>query len=104
MDFQVKNKARFPLVITLNSGRTIHLAPKEVSESMDEIEIKRNQQLERMKEKSLIIIEEIKKKRGETEEGKKIKREMVEGKKLKWDVQEGKKTQEEEEKKQKSER
>ena len=67
MSFNIKNSSLQILAITLNSGKTVHLAPQEVSEPMEEIEIKGNAKLEKMKKSSLITIEEKKKKKGEEE-------------------------------------
>ena len=47
--------------VTSNSGKTIHLAPQEVSEQMEEIEIKGNPKLEKMKKNSPVTVEEEKK-------------------------------------------
>jgi len=64
MAFRIKNISHQLLVVTLNSGKTVHLAPAEVSEPMEEVEIKGNPKLEKMKKNSLVTVEEEKKKKG----------------------------------------
>lgn len=60
MAFRTKNRSLQFLVVTFNSGNTVHLAPQEVSETMGEIEVKGNTRLEKMKKNSLITIHEEK--------------------------------------------
>ena len=62
MAFRIKNTSHQLLVITLNSGKTVHIAPQDISESIEEIEKSGNPRLEKMKKNSLISIEEEKKK------------------------------------------
>ena len=47
--------------VTINSGKTIHLVPQQVSEQMEEIEIEGNQKLGKMKKNSPVTVEGEKK-------------------------------------------
>ena len=61
--FRIKNRSPQFLVVTFNSGSTVHLAPQEVSDPMDEIEIKGNVRLQKMEKNLLVTIEEERKKK-----------------------------------------
>lgn len=56
MTVTIKNKARQLLVVTFNSGKTVHLAPQETSKPIEELEIKNNLKIEKLKKNSFIDV------------------------------------------------
>jgi len=51
---KLRNTARHILVIPLNSGRTIHLAPGEVSEPLSEVEVVNNPTIKKLTDRNWI--------------------------------------------------
>jgi hypothetical protein len=52
----ISNQANHLLICTLNSGRTVHLAPAEISESIDHLEINGNQKIHKLVRAGLVSI------------------------------------------------
>jgi hypothetical protein len=59
MSITITNLGRYLALCTLNSGRTLHLAPAEISEPIDPIEINGNAKIEKLKRAGIISIAEI---------------------------------------------
>lgn len=54
MAFTIQNRAKHLLVIPLNSGETLHLAPGETSGPVEGFELDRNEKVERLLNDGLI--------------------------------------------------
>jgi predicted transcriptional regulator len=54
MAFTIQNRANHLLVIPLNSGETLHLAPGETSPSIESFELEKNEKVERLLSEGLI--------------------------------------------------
>jgi hypothetical protein len=52
----IRNQAKYLLICTLNSGRTIHLEPDEASEPVDHLEINGNQKIETLARTGLVSV------------------------------------------------
>jgi hypothetical protein len=48
MEVQLKNRSAYLTIVTLNSGKTIHLAPSEVSGAIDDLEVNGNRKVEKL--------------------------------------------------------
>lgn len=59
MPITITNRARHLALCTLNSGRTLHLAPAETSEPIDPIEINGNSKIDKLARAGLISIVNI---------------------------------------------
>jgi hypothetical protein len=58
MPFIIQNRAKHLLVLPLNSGGTLHLAPGETSSPVAEFEIENNEKVERLLNEGLIAVTE----------------------------------------------
>jgi hypothetical protein len=65
----ITNLGRHLALCTLNSGRTLHLAPAEVSEPIDPMEINGNAKIERLRRAGLFSIADIDDQRPKREGG-----------------------------------
>jgi len=54
MSVTIKNKTRQLLTLTLNSGETVHLAPGEVSQHLNEIETANNAKIQRLSNEGMV--------------------------------------------------
>ncbi|HEX8719724.1 MAG TPA: hypothetical protein VF736_03705 [Pyrinomonadaceae bacterium] len=54
MAFIIQNRARHLLVLPLNSGETLHLAPGETSPPVEEYELDKNAKVERLMQDGLV--------------------------------------------------
>jgi hypothetical protein len=52
----IRNQARHLLICTLNSGRTIHLAPSETSQPLQHLEINGNEKIDKLVRTGLVSI------------------------------------------------
>jgi hypothetical protein len=52
----IRNQTRHLLICTLNSGRTIHLAPAETSQPLQHLEINGNEKLDKLVRTGLVLI------------------------------------------------
>jgi hypothetical protein len=55
--FTITNQARHLLICTLNSGRTIHLGPAEISEPLEDLEMSGNHKIAKLVRTGLVSIE-----------------------------------------------
>jgi hypothetical protein len=69
MAFNIANRSRQLLVVPLNSGATVHLAPGEETSGVDPIEVKNNATIQKMAQKGWVVLTETKE--GETHPGAK---------------------------------
>lgn len=69
MATSLTNRSRQLLVVPLNSGVTVHLAPGEEAAGIDPIEVKNNTTIQKMAQKGWIVLTETKE--GETHHGPK---------------------------------
>ncbi|MBI3803975.1 MAG: hypothetical protein HY282_09475 [Nitrospirae bacterium] len=60
MSVRMMNRSRQLLVIPLNSGATLHLAPGEAAAGIDSIEVKNNATLQKMAQKGWVVWAETK--------------------------------------------
>lgn len=58
MAFTIQNRARHLLVLPLNSGGTLHLAPGETSSPVAAFEIDNNEKVERLLNEGLLAVNE----------------------------------------------
>lgn len=58
MATNITNRSRQLLVVTLNSGATVHLAPGEEAVGIDPVEVKNNASLHKMAQKGWIALTE----------------------------------------------
>lgn len=58
MAFIIQNRAKHLLVLPLNSGGTLHLAPGETSSPIEDFEIANNEKVERLSEEGLLAVNE----------------------------------------------
>ncbi len=54
MAFTITNRARHLLVLPLNSGETVHLAPGETSPPIEDYELAKNSKVERLMQDGII--------------------------------------------------
>jgi hypothetical protein len=57
MPVQIVNLSRSLVTVPLNTGESIHLAPKEGSREIDEVEIADNRWLEELQRRHLIAVQ-----------------------------------------------
>lgn len=58
MPVHIQNLTDRPLVLTLSSGSTLHLAPAAMSEPLIDVEVKNNAKLERLGAQGIIAVVE----------------------------------------------
>jgi hypothetical protein len=56
MTVKFANRTRHLVVVPLNSGGTIHLAPDEISHPVEELEIQHNSAIEKLVRARLIVL------------------------------------------------
>jgi hypothetical protein len=56
VEVTIKNQARYLLICTLNSGKTIHLAPSETSQPFQQLEINGNDKIAKLVRTGLVAI------------------------------------------------
>jgi hypothetical protein len=79
----IRNQARHLLICTLNSGKTIHLAPAETSQPLQQLEINGNDKIAKLVRTGLVAIAttDVKEKRAKKEtEAREAKEEHTEEK------------------------
>ena len=54
MPFIITNRAKYLLIVSLNSGETLHLAPGESSEAIEDYELKDNEGAQKLLRENLI--------------------------------------------------
>lgn len=69
MATSITNRSRQLLVVPLNSGATVHLAPGEETSGIDPIEVKNNAAIQKMAQKGWVVLTETKE--GEAHHGSK---------------------------------
>lgn len=60
MATNITNRSRQLLVVPLNSGATVHLAPGEEAAGIDPIEVKNNATVRKMAQKGWVVLTETK--------------------------------------------
>jgi hypothetical protein len=83
MQVTIRNQARHLLICTLNSGKTIHLAPSETSQPLQHLEINGNDKIDKLVRTGLVSIatQDVKDERAKDEtEAKEAKEEGTEEK------------------------
>ncbi|MDH3974194.1 MAG: hypothetical protein OEV42_07930 [Deltaproteobacteria bacterium] len=80
MPVKLKNLTNRPVLIRLNSGQSLHLAPRVISADIPDVEVKSNAKVEKLRKRRVIDLAEGKKKvppvkevKGEPEGGGKTK-------------------------------
>jgi hypothetical protein len=58
MAFVIQNRAEHLLVLPLNSGGTLHLAPGETSSPVEAFELENNAKVERLSKEGLVVVTE----------------------------------------------
>lgn len=59
MAFRITNRAKHLLIIPLNSGKTVYLAPDESSSSIEDLEITGNEKVEKLVNTNLIATTKV---------------------------------------------
>jgi len=54
MAYKIANHAKHLLIVELNSGETVHLAPDELSNSIEDVEIDGNEKVAKLLKMNLI--------------------------------------------------
>lgn len=57
MPFRLTNRAKHLLIVPLNSGESVHLAPGETSEAIEDYELQRNDKVDKLLTMNLISSE-----------------------------------------------
>jgi len=61
MPVSIENLTNRPVLLRLNSGQTLHLAPHSTSAEIIEVEVKGNSKVQRLQERHVISLQEVKK-------------------------------------------
>jgi hypothetical protein len=69
MEITLTNRSRYLAIVTLNSGRTLHLASSHVSDPIDDVEINGNAKVEKLVKAGEIALHHVEKKSSEHERG-----------------------------------
>jgi hypothetical protein len=67
---RITNTSRGLLTLEFNSGETLHLAPRETSESIEDIEVVGNSVIERLRDQAAITVERPKREAKASREAK----------------------------------
>jgi len=59
MAYKIANHAKHLLIVELNSGETVHLAPGELSDSIEDVEIDGNEKVAKLLKMNLISTTEL---------------------------------------------
>jgi hypothetical protein len=57
---RITNRSRGLLTLELNSGESVYLAPSETSRSLQDLEVAANRSVQRLLDRDLIVVEEVK--------------------------------------------
>jgi hypothetical protein len=69
VEITLTNRGRYLAIVTLNSGKTLHLAPGHVSGPIDDIEINGNRKIEKLVNAGELALNHVEKKSSEHERG-----------------------------------
>jgi hypothetical protein len=58
MSIQITNLSNRPIVLTLSSGNTLHLAPNATSPELQDVEVKNNDKIDKLRGQFVISIDE----------------------------------------------
>ncbi len=81
MPVKIENLANRPVLLRLNSGQTLHLAPHRTSGEVVDVEVERNAKVQKLEERRVIVLHKVEEKKRSTLAKKKNKAESTEGKK-----------------------
>lgn len=62
MSIKIENLINRPVLLRLNSGQTLHLAPRTTSKEIMEVEVQGNSKVQKLQGMNLIILHEVKEK------------------------------------------
>lgn len=62
MSFKIENLTNSPVLLRLNNGRTLHLAPRTTSSDIMDVEVNQNAKVQKLKDRHVITLHEVKKK------------------------------------------
>lgn len=48
VEIELKNRSPYLMIVTLNSGKTLHLAPNQISEAIDDLEVNGNPKVQKL--------------------------------------------------------
>jgi hypothetical protein len=65
MEITLTNRSRYLAIVTLNSGRTLHLAPSHVSDPIDDVEINGNAKVDKLVNAGELALNHVEKKSSE---------------------------------------
>ncbi|MBV7328186.1 hypothetical protein KFU94_07975 [Chloroflexi bacterium TSY] len=75
MSIKIQNVTNRPVLLRLNSGRTLHLDPRGTSSEIRNVEVKNNAKVQKLQERRIIALHEVKEKKPPTRGPKKNKAE-----------------------------
>ena len=81
MPVKIENLTNRPVLLRLNSGQTLHLAPRIATTEIMEVEVKGNTRLQKLQERHVIALHEVGKTEPPAAVPKKEKAESTKGKK-----------------------
>jgi hypothetical protein len=65
VEITLTNRGRYLAIVTLNSGRTLHLAPSHVSDPIDDIEVNGNAKVEKLVNAGELALNHVEEKNSE---------------------------------------
>ena len=63
MSIKVENLTNRPVLLRLNSGRTLHLAPRTTSEEVMDVEVQNNAKAQKLEGRRVIALHQVEEKR-----------------------------------------
>lgn len=58
MTIKIENRTERPLWLRLNSGQSLHLAPRQTSGELRDVEVKSNAKVQKLREQHVIVLHE----------------------------------------------
>lgn len=59
MPYQIENLAMRPVLLSLTTGETLRLAPRETSSELKDVEIKNNPKIQKLQDQRVIALHEM---------------------------------------------
>jgi hypothetical protein len=79
MPVTIENLSKKPVLLRLNSGKTLHLAPNKTSSELRDAEVRSNTKVQKLQDRYVIALHEVRKKGVPPDAPKKEKAESTEG-------------------------
>jgi hypothetical protein len=59
MPYEIENLTMRPVLLSLTSGQTLRLAPRETSSELKDVEVKNNPKVQKLQERRVIALHEV---------------------------------------------